>query len=257
MRTSLAIIVLATWTATEVVAASSASFDIPTHTISWSKASTHVGSSSFNVSHTVAQPSPAGSTPGSASFTLVPGFQATIGPGSSAPPITDTDADGMDDGWETSFFGDLSHSASEDFDHDGLSNYLEFILGQDPTSRGAPAWWATRSTLNGAALTNDYSALNQGQLKSIATLAAQEMNAVYTGGPGTAVSNLVNTFSLNNNYKSVNLGQLKWVAKPYYDRLMSKGQSDTYPWTGAIQTNDYSTANSGMAKHIFSFPIIN
>ena len=46
---------------------------------------------------------------------------------------TDTDADGMDDAWEVSYFGDLSHGPSEDPDGDGYTNMEEYQAGTDPT----------------------------------------------------------------------------------------------------------------------------
>ncbi len=46
--------------------------------------------------------------------------------------FTDTDLDGMDDAWELSCFGDLSHGPLEDPDSDGLPNLGEFQSGTDP-----------------------------------------------------------------------------------------------------------------------------
>lgn len=48
-------------------------------------------------------------------------------------PLVDIDGDGMDDHWEISHFGDLSQSASADFDGDGLSNLDEFRQGTSPS----------------------------------------------------------------------------------------------------------------------------
>ncbi len=47
-------------------------------------------------------------------------------------PIVDTDADGLDDGWEISHFGSLAPRASDDPDHDGLTNAAEQLLQTDP-----------------------------------------------------------------------------------------------------------------------------
>ncbi len=49
-------------------------------------------------------------------------------------PWVDTDGDGMADGWETDFFGDLSAEADGHFDGDGLSNLTEYDIGTDPLS---------------------------------------------------------------------------------------------------------------------------
>jgi subtilisin-like proprotein convertase family protein len=47
-------------------------------------------------------------------------------------PITDSDRDGLDDGWETAHFGDLSARPNEDPDGDGIPNAIEQVLGTDP-----------------------------------------------------------------------------------------------------------------------------
>lgn len=59
---------------------------------------------------------------------------------SPAPPIgkvaqalTDTDADGLDDDWEQTFFGSLSQTAAGDYDSDGMSNLEEYQYGFNPT----------------------------------------------------------------------------------------------------------------------------
>ncbi|WP_168433416.1 formylglycine-generating enzyme family protein [Pontiella sulfatireligans] len=46
----------------------------------------------------------------------------------------DTDLDGMDDDWETDFFGDLGQSATNDYDFDGQDNLSEYIAGTIPTN---------------------------------------------------------------------------------------------------------------------------
>ncbi len=50
---------------------------------------------------------------------------------------SDSDADGLPDDWERLYFADLSHSASEDADQDGLSNLAEFEAGTSPTDHGS------------------------------------------------------------------------------------------------------------------------
>lgn len=47
--------------------------------------------------------------------------------------MLDTDQDNLDDDWETKYFGNLTQSASQDFDQDGYSNLDEFTLGLDPS----------------------------------------------------------------------------------------------------------------------------
>ncbi len=58
-------------------------------------------------------------------------------PGPQASP-TDSDGDGMDDAWELSFFGTLSHNGTGDSDGDGLTDRQEFQLGTDPTNAASP-----------------------------------------------------------------------------------------------------------------------
>ncbi len=44
----------------------------------------------------------------------------------------DSDSDGLDDAWETKWFGDLSPAATDDFDGDGRDNLGEQAVGSDP-----------------------------------------------------------------------------------------------------------------------------
>lgn len=58
---------------------------------------------------------------------------------------SDTDADGMDDGWETANFGDLSHDGTDDGDVDTLPDKFEFEAGLNPNAAdsdndGQPDW---------------------------------------------------------------------------------------------------------------------
>jgi hypothetical protein len=46
----------------------------------------------------------------------------------------DSDGDGLPDSWEIAHFGNLSQTATGDFDGDGISNLDEFLDGTDPTS---------------------------------------------------------------------------------------------------------------------------
>lgn len=46
----------------------------------------------------------------------------------------DTDEDGLPDAWEMQYFGTLNYGPSDDPDHDGLSNYQEYIAGTNPNN---------------------------------------------------------------------------------------------------------------------------
>lgn len=119
-----------------------------------------------------------------------------------------------------------------------------------------PAWWTSRGVLATGSPTNDYAAVNQGQLKHIATQARAEMDAQLPGGAGSNIVALINSFSTTNNYFAVNIGQLKAVAKPFYDRLIQVGYTSGYPWNTATTTNDYAIANIGQVKNLFSWDLV-
>ncbi|HEV7406162.1 MAG TPA: thrombospondin type 3 repeat-containing protein, partial [Chthoniobacteraceae bacterium] len=121
--------------------------------------------------------------------------------------------------------------------------------------------------------TDDFAVLNQGQLKTLATAAYDELQANLNGGAGTAVAALVNGwYNLNPDgtlpapgarvaragvttaYTAVNLGQLKTVAQPFYDRLIAEGICPGYPWSySPSPADDYAAANLGQAKNLFQF----
>lgn len=53
-------------------------------------------------------------------------------------PITDSDADGLDDAWETLHFGNLASGPRDDPDHDGYQNAKEQALGSNPAASDSP-----------------------------------------------------------------------------------------------------------------------
>ena len=133
-----------------------------------------------------------------------------------------------------------------------------------------PAWWAQRGVTNANAA-DDYSLINQGQLKQLATQAYYEMEARLAGGAGPQLSALIGVW-LNpppppypqpSAYAVVNRGQLKNVARLFFDRMAQVGYVDppvvsgrTYPWSPTnTDDDDYAYANIGLAKQLFSFDL--
>lgn len=52
-------------------------------------------------------------------------------------PITDTDRDGLDDGWERHWLGGLGYGPKDDPDGDGFNNAREQVVGTDPLKPNA------------------------------------------------------------------------------------------------------------------------
>ncbi|MBA4388777.1 MAG: hypothetical protein C0404_12405, partial [Verrucomicrobia bacterium] len=133
--------------------------------------------------------------------------------------------------------------------------FLFLLLCVSANAAPYPSWWTNRGVISASApSTNDYAALNQGQLKWFATNAMNELNANLPGGAGTNISGMVAGFSRTNNFKAVNVGQLKYVGSKFYDRLIAQGYTNAYPWTATINDDkDFALANIGQAKSLFSF----
>jgi probable HAF family extracellular repeat protein len=125
----------------------------------------------------------------------------------------------------------------------------------------APTWWTQRGVLVSNAASDDYALANQGQLKNFANAAVAEFDAHLPGGAGDTLHALANSWNqpsaLRNDFASFNLGQLKNTAKPFYDRLITAGYTDRYPWTtGGIQADDFAIANIGQLKALFNFDLM-
>src|SRR4051812_17711909 len=123
----------------------------------------------------------------------------------------------------------------------------------------APSWWSQRGVLIENATPDDFAPANQGQAKNIARAAAVEMDARLTGGAGDQVHALMDGWSTQataNDFAPINLGQLKNLAKPFYDRRISLGLTDSYPrLRSQTGPDDFAVANIGQVKNIFSFDI--
>lgn len=128
-------------------------------------------------------------------------------------------------------------------------------------SAAAPAWWTTRSVIDASQTLNDYAAVNTGQLKHMAQQAMAELDDKISGGAGTAIHTLVDSWDTvqpdTNDYAAVNVGQIKAVAKLFYQRLNAAGFALPLPWDDeALDRNDYALANVGQLKAVFAFAII-
>jgi len=133
-----------------------------------------------------------------------------------------------------------------------------------------PGWWITRGVVDTNASAEDYAVCTSGQLKTMALQAMNELDADLPGGAGDAIHAMVNGW-LNNtanaqDYSAINAGQLKTVAAPFYDCLRSNNwpcilpdgmtTNQNYPWSGT-GAQDYSMANNGQVKYVFSFSVVN
>ena len=66
--------------------------------------------------------------------TAVTNLLPAVHAGATAPDEPDTDNDLLPDSWELRWFGNLTTAGvNTDFDHDGLTDYEEYVLGTDPT----------------------------------------------------------------------------------------------------------------------------
>ena len=120
-----------------------------------------------------------------------------------------------------------------------------------------PGWWTARGVIvTNAAVTNDYEAVNCGQVKWFATNAYVELETNLLTGAGTSVAAVVSGFYSTNNYYPITAGQLKNLAAPFYDRLIQEGYTNSYPWTAAT-TDDlsYAMVNVGQLKKVFGFDL--
>jgi hypothetical protein len=141
------------------------------------------------------------------------------------------------------------------------------------TTSAGPDWWTEQQVIASNTVADDYAALNQGQLKALATKAAMSMWRNLAGVNLGEIRELTDKWSIlqadgtriprptssSDDYAVVTLGQLKAVARPFYDVLVSAGErpwNDPYPWSNATNpADDYAVANIGQAKYLFSFDI--
>ncbi|MCC5841103.1 MAG: hypothetical protein JJT96_13380 [Opitutales bacterium] len=147
-------------------------------------------------------------------------------------------------------------------------------------SAAGPNWWKQYGILDPTQEGDNFSPLNVGQLKFVATQARAYFDAYLPGGAGHEIHELIDSFGTGSDldhFAPANVGQLKAVAKLFYDRLADSPLADlvyprliaaglypdqitsttvVYPW--AVETNytdHYRPANIGQLKIVFSFDL--
>lgn len=152
-----------------------------------------------------------------------------------------------------------------------------------------PDWWFERDVIkrtnpaiaapswqNGDyPASDDFAAVNQGQVKAIVTAAVAELNSRLTNvpdptsptgvsnGAGQVLNDLVAGWEAapaagekREDFAAVNVGQLKTIATLIYDRLISAGYYDQIPWAyGPGGANDFAAVNLGQLKQLFCFNV--
>lgn len=114
--------------------------------------------------------------------------------------------------------------------------------------------------LDSQATADDFAAINQGQLKHLATQAIHELQEFLPGGAGSSLLQLQSAWQEpapeTDDFVAINIGQTKHVAAAVYDRLIEVGYTTAYPWAGASEpADDYALVNIGQVKNLFSFDI--
>jgi len=120
----------------------------------------------------------------------------------------------------------------------------------------SPSWWITRGVIDTNQIPGDYAPVVAGQLKWMASMAKEELDANLFGGSGTGVAAVVSAFTNAYNLSPVLIGQLKHVAFPFHNRLTNAGYSSSYPWTATIADDeDFAPALIGQLKYAFNFDV--
>lgn len=109
---------------------------------------------------------------------------------------------------------------------------------------------------------DDFAVINQGQLKSLAKKAYDELESKYAnhGGAGAELDLMIQAWtnsSNNDDFAVATIGQIKQLSLKYHERLLAIGAITVLPtWLNvASGEDDYAVANIGQAKQAFSFEI--
>ena len=113
-----------------------------------------------------------------------------------------------------------------------------------------PKWWDSRNVVTDD-ISNDFTPINQGQVKHFFMAAYDEIKELWPEGD-PAIDLIMDEFTPDRDYNIVNVGQLKHIVTPFYDFRSTFGIGDPYPWEEiAGYDNDYAMANGGDLKEFF------
>jgi hypothetical protein len=155
----------------------------------------------------------------------------------------------------------------------GFSCAAALLVGLCLSNHGqaaAPAWWSARGVATGAS-PDDFAVANIGQFKNMMKAAMDELDARLTGGAGTALHALIQSWitppappaAQPDDFAKLTQGQMKNAVTLVYDRLVAAGQipamySGLYPWTAPVADDDsFAVVNVGQLKHEFDFDLLN
>jgi len=123
-----------------------------------------------------------------------------------------------------------------------------------------PDWWQNAGVLDANQTTDDFAAVNAGQLKNTAANAIDHISNSLHDGAGDELLELVAQFRAQSperdDFAAVNVGQLKNVAAPIYRRLIQARYATSFPWNDAApERDDFAAVNVGQLKQVFSFDL--
>lgn len=141
---------------------------------------------------------------------------------------------------------------------EATASLLFVIMGVQSVAAQTPVWWTEQNVIVPGAQPDDFAALNQGQLKALASSAHRAMEQRFVGGSGSTVRSLIQNWqtpgTTTEDFAAVTTGQLKSIARPFYDRLNQVMGTSGYPWSlSTSPADDFSVANIGQAKKLFAF----
>lgn len=145
-------------------------------------------------------------------------------------PGSDSDGDGLPDDWEIEYFGDLSQTASDDYDEDGASNLVEYYANTIPTDSNSIALFHPADTNMDWSISNPELSLYENVWKN-----GQQWGDLVEAIPQTFVTRAayINANALKYLYNSLKIEPICWEPdKDYLVVNISEGLSaQNYPVT--------------------------